>query len=164
MFRVQIENCFFNDIESNIATNHSADETVQVLYQFPKGLLTRSENSMFSKDPIQIFKNTRNLIYYTNMTEHFAEDFILKSLIGIKGAVYFENFDDFKIFQTVYSRLIKQNRGNKLQRSTKILEDITTYDRFKQIIIELHLEGLHQGIDKVQNQFITPTIYLKFRI
>lgn len=52
-----------------------------------------------------------------------------------------------------YAGSITKASKTKILRSTKFLKDVTNYDRFKEIVLELHLKGMHQGIDKIQLEF-----------
>jgi len=158
--RIKLVECYLNDDSSNVATMHSADEdnlnfisiSERPINTFRRQFIFKRANKNEEKLKI-IFKNTRNLINYIEMTEDFAKKFILEHLAGKASAVFFENDQDFLIFQSVYSRLITPSKNNKVYRCTKILEDLTTFDKFKEIILSIHLKGLHQGIDKVQNEF-----------
>lgn len=62
------------------------------------------------------------------------------------------NNSDFIKFQNVYETLIN-NKRNKILRATHELENIVSYADFKTKILEIHLEGLHQGIEKVAGYF-----------
>lgn len=164
--RINNKECHMNDAASNLATVHSADEdSSSFIFITERPLNVFRRQFLFRRGPVQresmkiIFRNIRTCVDYIEMTQDLAKDFILNKLAGITAAIYFENDNDFILFQSVYANLVKQTKKNRVVRATKLLEDIASYDRFKEIILTIHLKGLHQGIEKIQAEFRTRYYY-----
>lgn len=180
--RIQNQDCFLNEIrtenlenetnEENIvdyneneevsvavATCHSADEdnlnyipiTERPLNIFKNQIkiLRGNQNKIFTK---KIFSNNITTIIYKELDINSIKDIIKTYLINKNITIYMPNDDDFILLQNTYSTLI-QNNSHKVLRATKILENIIEFSDFKTKVLEIHISGLHQGIEKIVKIF-----------
>lgn len=65
---------------------------------------------------------------------------------------YIPNDKNFIMLKNYFSRLV-QNHSHKILRSTKILENVTDFFDFKTKFLEIHISGLHQGLEKIVKVF-----------
>uniref|UniRef100_A0A0K8WBI5 RNA-directed DNA polymerase n=1 Tax=Bactrocera latifrons TaxID=174628 RepID=A0A0K8WBI5_BACLA len=158
--RVKIEACNVNEVTaSNVATIHSADEDSGEFIRIAERPLNVFKNQLKlirsnqnCTNTCKIFSNNLTTITYTELTTEFIKDIIKTYLLNKNTTILMTDDDDFMQLQNIYNRLITSNRF-KIYRTMKELENIEDYSAFKSKVIEIHLEGLHQGIEKVSNCF-----------
>lgn len=153
--RIRLDECHVNEnISSDMATVHSANYipiSERTLNTF------RNQLRLFSGDSEKVekqkvFCNTVTTIYYKELNNDRIKAVIKEHLLGKKSAIFMPNNRDFLNFQDVYKDLIRSG-STQLTRAMRELENVTEYPRFKTIVLELHLEGMDQGIEKVVGSF-----------
>lgn len=162
--RVKIEECnageeISDEISSNLATMHSAEEDSQNfvrivekplnVFKYQIKLLKGSANKIHT---YKEFSKIITVITYRDLTEEAVKDIIKTYLLNNNTTIYMPNDEDFIRFQTIYNNLV-WNKKNKIFRTMNVLETIKTYPEFKTIILNIHLTGLHQGIEKIVKAF-----------
>lgn len=176
--RIRNENCNYNDIDSETddaneissvaATTHSAEEdnssyipiTERPLNIFKNQIkiIKRNQNKIFTK---KVFSNNVTTIIYKDLDTETIKDIIKTYFLNKKITLYMPEDVDFVEFQRIFSQIVCNN-ANKVLRSTKLLEDIKNYADFKTKILEIHLGGLHQGIEKIIKAFKTKYYFPKY--
>lgn len=147
------------EISSVAATCHSADEdnlnfipiTEKPVNIFRNQIRIVKGNQNKSSES-KIFSNNITTITYKNLNEKLIKDIIKTHLINKNIAIYMPSNEDFYLLQESYSKLI-HNNSKKIVRATKILEDIVDFSNFKTKILDIHISGLHQGIEKITKLF-----------
>lgn len=148
-----------NEISSIAATCHSADEDNQNyiaitekplnIFRNQIKLIKGNQNKTFRAKQ---FSNNITTIVYTNLNEKLIKDIIKTHLLNKNITIYMPNDEDFYLLQEYYSKLI-QNNSHKVIRTTKLLETINNFPDLKSKILEIHITGLHQGIEKIVKIF-----------
>lgn len=149
------ENC--TDIESDIATQHSAAEDNSRYFPITEKPINVFGNQYFFKiGPIEKMEmekiHRKKKISF--ITPRFTEEYfarIIKEHFPSKGliAVKFEEIQDFHLFQETFIRLVSPRLPIKILKANKILEEVSTIAELHDIILNEHQRSNHRGIDAV---------------
>jgi len=174
--RIKINETFIGDTQyedndseadTTLATIHSASEdgsqyiqiTERPINHFNRQIIM-IKGTQFKVTTKKYFnKNITKIEYIPPLKEIDVKD-MLENIVGtINTTIFCTDDQDFALIQRTYMTFLNPRTRGKLTKSTELKENITNYADFKEIILKLHEDKLHQGIEKVVNEFKASNLY-----
>lgn len=163
------------DKMSTDATMHTAEEdNVRYIpiteypinfYKYQFIIIQSPENKIEKKN---IFGRKRFIFKNNNIDENYFEN-IIKNHLPHKGIVgiMIEDISLYNIFQNVYLKFLSGNKLLKLNKTSRILDDINDRGELKERILRNHLSKNHRGINEVytelKNQIYCPKLKIEIQ-